>query len=200
MMIIKALKLTGPALRFSTSLRQTSRPRNLTFSFGGKSGNVAMRRKVLQDFANVFCQRFIDLPSGHDLATFVYLGSGSATLDILSGECTFNGNPIRSLHTCAEDRKWLEEQCAKHHIPLAGILGATMAIAVDVTNVVVRSAFGYTHRSACFAFVCRSKIATDEKSYVGQAAGEKTWGFDFYWDELYAGTEPPMATISSDSR
>ena len=48
-----------------------------------------MRRKVIQDFANVFCQRFIDLPSGHDLATFAYLGSGSASLNILSGECAF---------------------------------------------------------------------------------------------------------------
>jgi hypothetical protein len=31
-----------------------------------------MRRKVLQDFANLFCQRTIDLPSEYDLASFAH--------------------------------------------------------------------------------------------------------------------------------
>jgi hypothetical protein len=155
-----------------------------------------MRRKVIQDFANVFCQRFIDLPSGHDLATFAYLGSGSASLNILSGECAFNGTPIRSLHTCDRYKKWLEEQCGKQHIPITAIVSAEMTIAVQVSNSVVRTSFGYTHRSADFAFACQSRIATDERVYEGRAAGEKAWGFDFYWDELYGQTAPPKGATS----
>jgi hypothetical protein len=40
-----------------------------------------MRRKVLQDFANVFCQRLIDLPEGYDLASFAHHGSGKIQLE-----------------------------------------------------------------------------------------------------------------------
>jgi hypothetical protein len=144
-----------------------------------------MRRKVIQDFANVFCQRFIDLPSGYDLATFAYLGSGTASLDILNGGCVFNGIPIQRLHTCDENRMWLEEQCRKHGISFAGIVAATMTIVADVTNIVVKTSFGYTSRSACFTFVCQSQITTDEKVYEGQATGQKVWGFGCYWEKLY---------------
>jgi len=43
-----------------------------------------MRRKVLQDFANVFCQRIIDLPEGYDLASFAHYGSGKYSLNVLT--------------------------------------------------------------------------------------------------------------------
>ena len=56
-----------------------------------------MRRKVIQDFANVFCQRLIDLPEGYDdlpegydLASFVHYASGKYRLSILTGECSHN--------------------------------------------------------------------------------------------------------------
>jgi hypothetical protein len=45
-----------------------------------------MRRKVIQDFVNVFCQRVIDLPEGYDLASFAHYGSGQYRLSILTGE------------------------------------------------------------------------------------------------------------------
>jgi len=44
-----------------------------------------LRRKILQDLANVFCQRFVDLPAGYDLAAFGRHGSGLYQTDILSG-------------------------------------------------------------------------------------------------------------------
>lgn len=148
-----------------------------------------MRRKVIQDFANVFCQRFIDLPSGYDLATFANLRSGTASLDILSGECVFSGVPIRHLHTCDENRTWLDEQCRKHGIPFAGIVKAVMTITVDVTDIVVKTSSWDTSRSARFAFECQSQIATDEKVYEGRAAGHKVWGFAYYWEKLYGSAE-----------
>ncbi len=150
-----------------------------------------MRRKVIQDFANVFCQRFVDLPSGYDLATFAYLGSGTVVLDVLTGECSFNGVAIRQLHTCEEDRAWLGEQCHKHNIPLDGIIRAAMTIVVDVTDVVVKRTHRHTFRSACFTFDCQSEIATNEKLYRGRAAGQKVWGFCWYWEQLYGETNQP---------
>jgi hypothetical protein len=66
-----------------------------------------MRRKVLQDFANVFSQRIIDLPSGYLLATCAHFSSGAYNANILTGECSFNGKPIPTLQTCEEYREWL---------------------------------------------------------------------------------------------
>jgi len=155
-----------------------------------------MKRKVIQDFANVFCQRFIDVPSGYDLATLVHSGSGTASLNVLTGHCTFNDAPIRSLDACAQNKSWLEERCHKHGISVGDIICATMTVEVRISNVAVKTSFGYTKRSASFAFVCQSQITTDEKRYVGHAAGERVWGFDFYWERLYGPLEPPTAVLA----
>src|SRR5262245_12363841 len=76
-------------------------------------------------------------------------------------------------HTCGEYKEWFEEQCGKRHIPITAIVSAEMTIVVQVSNIAVRTAFGYTHRSADFAFACQSRISTDEKVYEGKAVGEK---------------------------
>jgi hypothetical protein len=69
-----------------------------------------MRRKVLQDFANVFCQRLIDLPEGYDLASFAHHGSGKYNLNVLTGECSHNEVPIPKLRTCDTYAEWLRTQ------------------------------------------------------------------------------------------
>jgi hypothetical protein len=69
-----------------------------------------MRRKVLQDFAKVFCQQIIDLPSGYLLAALAHHGSGIYKAIILTGECSFDGKPIPTLRTCEEYREWLKTQ------------------------------------------------------------------------------------------
>jgi hypothetical protein len=42
-----------------------------------------MRRKILQDFANLFFLKLIDLPSGYDLASFAHHGAGLYAANIL---------------------------------------------------------------------------------------------------------------------
>jgi hypothetical protein len=143
-----------------------------------------MRRKILQDFANVFCQRFIDLLSGYDLATFVHLGSGFYLSDILTGNCTRNGAPIPPLTTCKEYREWLQVQLSKRHIPLEG-LQVSMRINVLISDVKVSTSFGHVFASAFFECNCHSQIRTDEKMYVGHSRGAKAWGFDWYYQKLY---------------
>ena len=136
-----------------------------------------MRRKVLQDFANVLCQRFIDLPSGYDLATFVHLGSGFYLLDILNGNCSRDGLPIPPLMTCTEYRDWLQVQFAKRNIALEP-LRISMGVNILVSDVRVRTSFGHVFASAFFECSCRSEIRTDEKTYSGHHRGAKAWGFD----------------------
>lgn len=146
-----------------------------------------MRRKVIQDFANVFCQRILLLPEGYDLASFVYYGSGTYELDILNGECRFNSNPILKLRTCDTFKDWLFTQLEKHHIPREAIEAANLTISVIVSQIDVGLFSGSTHEfaAAMFSFHCGSEIKTDEKSYTSEMSDEKKWGFDWYYQQLY---------------
>lgn len=144
-----------------------------------------MRRKVIQDFANVFCQRVIDLPSGYDLASFAHYGSGKYTLNILAGECSRNGTPIPKLETCDVYDEWLRTQLEKHGVEQNKICEVLLDIDVDVQNVKLRSSYGHRFAEAHFFFDCQSAIRTDEKAYVGHMAGDKEWNFDWYYEKLY---------------
>ena len=144
-----------------------------------------MRRKAIQDFANVFCYRFLQLPEGYDLAAFVHYGSGTYELNVLTGECSFNGEPIPKLRTCDVFREWLFTQLGKHLIPHESIEVARLKIDVTVSQVNVRQSYGNGFASAHFSFDCQSEIRTDEKSYASRMSGEKTWGFDWYYNQLY---------------
>jgi hypothetical protein len=146
---------------------------------------MTMRRKVLQDFANVFCQRVIDLPSGYDLASFARCGSGKYALSILTGECSHNGVSIPKLNTCDVYDEWLSTQLAKHGIQKSHIEEARLEIDVVVQNVSVRASYGHRFASAHFFFDCHSEIRTNEKVYRGHMAGNKEWGFDWYYEKLY---------------
>jgi hypothetical protein len=146
-----------------------------------------MRRKILQDFANVLCQRFIDLPNGYDLASFAQLGSGHYDLDILSGSCTREGLPIPSLKMCDEYRQWLLEQQSKQGVP-PGILRVSMRIDVSISEKSVKTSYGHVFPSALFDFDCHSEIQTDEKAYSGHKQGSKKWGLPSYREETERGT------------
>jgi len=159
-----------------------------------------LRRKVLQDFANLFCQRIIDLPSGYDLASFAHYGSGTYSANILTGECCLNGRPIPSLKTCDEYKVWMSAQLDKHGILRSGIKDVTLQIDVKVDKVNIRSSYGHQFADAHFSFTCHSEIRTDEKSYSGSFAGEKTWGFDWYYVRLYGSLPtrwPPSQTFET---
>jgi hypothetical protein len=144
-----------------------------------------MRRKVIQDFANVFCQRILLLPEGYDLATFVHYGSGTYELSILNGECRFNGSLIPTLRTCGTFKDWLFAQLEKHHILSESIKTANLEIDVELSLIDAGQSYGHEFASAHFSFACRSDLRTDEKIYSSSAKGEKTWEFGYYYNLLY---------------
>jgi hypothetical protein len=129
-----------------------------------------MRRKVIQHFADIFCQRIVQLPDGYDLAAFVHYGSGTYKLNILSGECSHTGEPIPTLRTCDEFREWLFTQLDKHNVPRVGIDAATLTINLTVSEIAVKQSFGNMFASAHFSLDCSSEILTDEKSYRSSPA------------------------------
>jgi hypothetical protein len=144
-----------------------------------------MRRKVIQDFANVFCQRILQLPEGYDLASFVHYGAGTYALNILTGECAYDGKLIPKLRTCDEFKDWLLAQLEKQRIPPESIRRANLSIEVGISRVQVRESYGHQFASAHFSFNCDSEIKTDETSYESRLSGEQDWGFDWYYNQLY---------------
>jgi hypothetical protein len=50
-----------------------------------------MKRKVIQDFANVCCQMFITSLSNYDLKNLAILGSGVIYIDFLKTQCKHHG-------------------------------------------------------------------------------------------------------------
>ena len=61
-----------------------------------------MRRKVLQDFANVCCQMFLTSMANYDRINFVLFGSGTVWMDFLNQRCTHNGIGVSPLHDCVD--------------------------------------------------------------------------------------------------
>jgi hypothetical protein len=62
---------------------------------------------------------------------------------------------------------------------------AVLEIDVAVKEVSLRSSYGHRFASAHFFFDCHSRLSTDEKTYVGHMAGDKKWGFDWYYEKLH---------------
>ena len=150
-----------------------------------------MRRKVIQEFVNSFCQRVIDLPDGHDLASFAHYGSGVYLANILTGKCSHNSTPIPQLKLCDIYQQWMNGQLDKRRIQRDGILSAVLQVKVEVNEVNLHTSFSHRFASAHFSFLCQCEITTDEKLYVGQMQGEKEWGFDWFYEKLY-GTLPDV--------
>jgi hypothetical protein len=158
-----------------------------------------MRRKVIKGFANAFCQRVIDLPSGYDIAFWANFGSGLYFADILSGHCNLNGYPIPELRLCGIYRTWLGAQLERHRIAPDGISRATLAVQVEISDVNIENVYGRRSASARFGFHCESEIATDEKSYIGRFTGSKIWGLDWYYEQLF-GTLPEILPLNPAER
>ncbi|AEG00645.1 hypothetical protein [Methylomonas methanica] len=135
-----------------------------------------MKRKVLQDFANVCCQRFLTSLSNSDRINFVIFGSGQVTMDFLSLRCDHELTPLSPLGYCVSFREWLEENCRKHSIIFEELKEVRLAVRMDVK-------IERLDRPACpgwlitnIAFECESRIATDEKEYFGQMSDTKKMG------------------------
>ena len=137
-----------------------------------------MRRKVLQHFANMLPQRFLDLPSGFDLAVFANHQQGVALFNILNGEASIDGAPNVDLRTAGEYRVWLEREMVNHHIAQDELLKAELGVSFVVENVQVKASYGHQFRSAQFSFHCESNLRTDEAAYECRRSDVKVWGFD----------------------
>jgi len=129
-----------------------------------------MRRKILQDHANVFCQMLVGWRMGGDLERLHALGSGHLSIDVLTGACTHNEGVVSELHVALELNAWFLERLAQHSIPVQAISHASVDADLSVSE-------EPRQRGTCalLAWECQSIIRTDDASYVGQLSEEHKW-------------------------
>jgi hypothetical protein len=144
-----------------------------------------MRRKVIQHFANMLPQRFLDLPDGFDLAILAKEESGVVVFNVLQGTASINDALRPELRTAASYRAWLFGEAEAHRVPTDGIAHASMSVTFEVTGIEVKESFGHVSHSATFSFDCTSEVRTDERSYRCRSFGSKVWGYGHYWEHLF---------------
>jgi len=131
-------------------------------------------------------QRFLDLPSGFDLAVFANHEKGVALFNILTGEAFIDGVPNVDLRTASEYQAWLGKEMANHRIAKDALLKAEFGVSFVVDNMQLKESYGHQFRSAQFSFHCESILRTDEAEYECRRNDVKVWGFDPpYWTQLY---------------
>jgi hypothetical protein len=130
-----------------------------------------MRRKVLQDFANVFCQMFVGwrLHIADDLQRLEQLTSGVLAIDILTAACQHNGADFPPLTIAVEIQAWFTDQLHKHAIPVHAIERAALVVEFQV-GIEQRKRRRIRH----LQFLCRSQIATAEKVYRSELQSTDT--------------------------
>ncbi len=135
-----------------------------------------MKRKVLQDFAHVCCQRFLTSLSNSDRINFVIFGSGRVSIDFLSQRCTHERLAISPLGYCLSFRDWLSESCQRHHIKLSELTEVKLDVQmiVQVERKERPSFSGWL--TTTINFECSSRIVTDEKIYAAKVWEVQTRG------------------------
>ncbi len=126
-----------------------------------------MKRKVIQDFANVCNQMFLTSHNNSDRINFVIFGSGIITMDFLSQRCTHNRLTICPLFYCISYRKWLGDQCAKHGIDFSILEAVELSVTLEVkiSRIVDRS---MTWMTTFMEFDCSSRIVAYKKEYTSK--------------------------------
>jgi hypothetical protein len=124
-----------------------------------------MKRKVIQDFANICCQMFLTSLSNYDRINLALFGSGHIGIDFLEMRCKHNRLPISPLFYCAQFKSWLESQCKKHDVDLNKIKKAELVVRVELS---LSRKEGLGWLTSDMDLVCTSCIATDERKYTSE--------------------------------
>ena len=128
-----------------------------------------MRRKALQDLANVFCQMFVGWRMQEDLQLLIGAGNCSITIDIVAGTTCLDENPIK-LHIAEEISAWFKDRLKTLNIPSEGIVSASLNVSQTLRLEETKS-----KKVAHFDFECKSRIETDERTYEGHLAETHSW-------------------------
>lgn len=133
----------------------------------------------------MFPQRFLDVPSGYDIAVCARYEKGIVRFDFLNGTALLDGKAAPAMRTAQDYREWLESECNRHQIPIASLEEASMRVEFVVSDYNEGQGLLVQLNSAHFYFSCESCVRTDEKSYTSRQDAGKHWGYGWYWEQLY---------------
>jgi hypothetical protein len=129
-----------------------------------------MRRKVIQNYADVLCHMAIGWRMEDDLEKLAELLDGSIEVNILTGRALHSQAGDLSLRIAGEMQAWLKQRLSVDRIPEDAVVRAE--IRLDVRTDRIRTD---KKRIVSFDWDCHSILATDERTYESQLAEAHTW-------------------------
>lgn len=110
--------------------------------------------------------------------SLLILGGGTLELDITGQKATMNRYPVEPIPYAETARIWLNEQMAKHNIPLGELIRASLIIDYTVRQ---EQKPDFPFPSAHFEFTCTGTIEASDRTYTAQLKENKTWGLSTYF-------------------
>jgi hypothetical protein len=115
----------------------------------------------------------------------VNLGSGTLEIDVITGQCLFQGKSIGQLTIAKEIRAWLQKDLATNKIPIAALTGAHLTVKLSFSvvpwNQPAREIFYSSGKAVrtgkmnrC-VMECDSNVTTDEVVYHSKLMEAQEW-------------------------
>ncbi len=145
-----------------------------------------MRRKRLKHATDILCHMFCGWRLINCKPDLVKLGSGTITIDALSGHCEFNEASIPELSIATEIKLWLREDMERNRIPLESLVRATLKATLTFDEIAWRERTGtdqfysenapvYTERMHRCIINCKSEVVTDDTVYSSHYKDLQEW-------------------------
>jgi hypothetical protein len=144
-----------------------------------------MRKKRLQNVAEIMCQMFCGWRLIASKPNLVKLGSGTLDIDAVSGRCLFQEKNIEQLAIAEEIRDWLRRELDANNIPILGLACARLTVKLSFSEVPwneqTKEVFYSdgkavrTERMNRCTMECNSDVATDELSYRSKLVEIQEW-------------------------
>ena len=128
-----------------------------------------MRRKILQHFADVFCQMFVGWRMGEDVDVLSKIHDGQIYIDVLRGQAFLAGQSL-NIWIAGELQAWFASALEKHNIPIEAIREAKLLVDINASTTERKRA-----AVTDFDFACHSVISTDEKTYESSLEEKHAW-------------------------
>lgn len=129
-----------------------------------------MRRKILQHFADVFCQMFVGWRMGEDVDVLSKIQHRQIYIDVLRGQASLSSEQSLNIWIAGEIQTWFASALKKHNIPIESIREAKSFVDINASTIERKRAI-----VRVFDFACQSAISTDEKTYESSLNESHTW-------------------------
>lgn len=129
-----------------------------------------MRRKVLQDYANTFCQMLVGWRMGDDLETLSELPDGELFINALTGEATHSVAGPLQLWVAGEIQAWFKHRLEVSGIPTAEIHRASITANINTSRIATNR-----KKVVSFDFTIASRIETSDAAYAGSLKETHQW-------------------------